>query len=840
MTDSSRHERIEDLFQRAADLPTSERAAFLDAECGGDLELRERVERLFRHHDDGMSGFLDSPPVTLLRRRAADISDELVGTLGRYRIVRLLGEGGMGAVYEAEQDQPRRVVALKVIHRRVASPQLVRRFEREAEILGRLQHPGIAHIYDAGRLDGAGDRPFLAMELVRGLPLLEYVRAHALSAARRLELVARICDGVAHAHDNGVIHRDLKPANILVDAQGQPKILDFGIARFVEHDAQMSTLQTDPGQILGTVAYMSPEQIAGNSTAIDRATDVYAIGVILFQLLSERLPYALQDKSLPESARIIQEDEPASIGSINTRFRGDIETIVAKALEKDRSRRYAAAGELAADIRRHLAEQPIHARPQTTLYRIRKFARRHRGLVGATVAIIMTLVAGIVGMTVFAVRESAQRTRAERLLESEQNARQTADALRVAAEREAEKANATVEFIRSTLSYADPDRAPGKPLTVVEALDRAGEELASLSDQPAVVAAVEYVMGNAYRALGDVDKARQHLRHGLELRREQQDLAGVAESLYSLARVHIGLAEYEQARALSEEAVETYGRVDHQDPLALADTKHVLAQALDGVGRYEDSLALLREVLEIQQRHVAQDDPLITETLNSMAYSLVNLRRFDEAEALYRQTIAEYRERKGSDNSYTVAMLHNLASLMIQLGRYEEARAAAEESLQIARRVLGPTHPTIANVASILADVAIRQDRFEEALTLSEATLVARRNRLGSEHGMVATTLAQYGYILRRLNRLDQAEAALRESLDIRRKLLGENHPHTAYSMYRVVDVLIAAGKLEEAKPLAEDCLAVHLSLYGPDNVAVQKSRELVDSIAAAEQTGAN
>lgn len=835
MTDPARQQRIEALFQKAADLPESERTTFLDAECGDDTALRSRLGRMFCHHDDGMAGFLDSPAAPLLERGEHDVAHELTGQLGRYRIIRLLGEGGMGAVYEAEQDHPRRIVALKVIHRRLATRELLRRFEREAEILGRLQHPGIAHIYDAGRLADMGDRPYLAMEIVRGLPLSAYAREQSLSTSQRLDLVARICDAVQHAHDQGVIHRDLKPANILIDAAGQPKILDFGVARFIEHEAQMSTLQTHAGQLIGTVPYMSPEQVAGNVIAIDRQSDVYSIGVILFELLSDRLPYALQEKSLPESARIIQEVEPTSLSSVDTRYRGDIETIVAKALEKDRSRRYATAGDLAADLRRHLAEEPIRARPQTTMYRFRKFARRHRVLVGATLVVFVVLIAGIIGVSIFAVGESQQRARAERLLASEMAARQAAEASRAAAEREAEKARATVEFIQKTLSYADPERAPGKPITVVEALDRAGDELATLKEQPEVAAAVEYVMGNAYASLGEVDKAKQHLSHALELRRSLDDAFGIEDALCALAMVHIGVAEFDDAARLAGEAVDVYSKKASPDPLELANVRQVLALALDGQGKHEASIALLRQVLSARKKALPANSPRIAETVNNIAFSMANLGQFDEAEKLYRETIEDYRKQAGSDNRFTIAALHNLASLLMQIRKLDEAREAGEEALDIAVRVFGAGHPTVAEVSSILADVAIRQGRFEDAMTLSKTTLDSRRERLGDNHDLVATSLAQYGYILRRLNRLEEAERVIRESLAIRRHLLGDGDRSTLYSLYRLVDVLVAEKKFDEARPLADQCFRQQLAIYGPDNPAVTKAKELLETIPARD-----
>jgi non-specific serine/threonine protein kinase/serine/threonine-protein kinase len=330
----------------------------------------------------------------------------LPSNVGSYRILRLLGEGGMGVVYEAEQDYPRRTVALKIIKSGLTDPKLIRRFEHELLVLGRLQHPGIAQIYEAGTAEtGFGPQPYFAMEFILGLPLLEYADAHQLSIRQRLNLIAKVCDAVYHAHQRGVIHRDLKPGNILVDESGQPKILDFGVARTTNSDAWM-THQTDLGQIVGTLAYMSPEQVLGDPLELDTRSDVYALGVVLYQVLAGRLPYKVSTR-LPEAVRAIREEEPTPLRTISGAYRGDIETIVGKALEKEKTRRYSSAAELAADIRRYLQDEPIMARPASTVYQLQKFARRNKALVLGIAAVFAVLIAGIIVST----REAARANR---------------------------------------------------------------------------------------------------------------------------------------------------------------------------------------------------------------------------------------------------------------------------------------------------------------------------------------------------------------------------------------------------------------------------------------------
>jgi len=412
---TGRFERVRELFDRACDLGAAEREAFLTRECAGDAELRQRVDRLLQQ-TERVSSPIDVSPVGDQIRSALTSMEArpLPERVGRFRVLRLIGRGGMGAVYEAEQDNPRRSVALKVVRSDTASPDVLRRFEHEAQILGRLQHPGIACIHEAGIADiGSGPQPYLAMELIRGSGLRAFLAAQNLDQRAKLDLFVRICEAVDHAHRSGVVHRDLKPSNILIDESGQPKVVDFGVARITTPGTAGATMHTRTGQIMGTLTYMSPEQIVGDGASVDGRSDVYALGVILFELLTGRLPHDFESRSLAEAARMIREEEPSRLSSINSSLRGDLETIVAKALEKDRSRRYASAGDLASDVRRYLRDEPIRARPASTVYQLQKFARRHREVVAGIAAVIVVLAIGLVAASWFAVRESRQRRIAE-------------------------------------------------------------------------------------------------------------------------------------------------------------------------------------------------------------------------------------------------------------------------------------------------------------------------------------------------------------------------------------------------------------------------------------------
>jgi WD40 repeat protein/serine/threonine protein kinase len=444
---ADRRRLVEAIFLEAAELPERTRGEFLSVRCAGDTDLQREVESLLGAHDAD-TGLLDEPqPLTmgLMQQisgllRADDASIPPSGKIGAYKVIRVLGSGGMGVVYLAEQERPKRTVALKVIRRGLATASLLRRFEHEAEILGRLHHPGIAQIYEAGVSDdGFGPQPFIAMEYIDGRPLTEHAAANKLGVREKLVLMARVCDAVQHAHQRGVIHRDLKPGNILVQSEegphppktdgtgttlglgvtgiGQPKILDFGVARLADERLGVTTMGTNVGQLIGTLAYMSPEQLGADAADVDTRSDVYALGVVLFQLLAEALPYNLGSRALPEAVRMVRDDAPVRLGTINREFRGDLETIVSKATDKNRDRRYQSAAELAQDIHRSLLGEAIAAKRDSALYVIGKQLRRYKWA-AATAAAFVLLLAG------FAIYASYQATEKGRLALQERRAKE--------------------------------------------------------------------------------------------------------------------------------------------------------------------------------------------------------------------------------------------------------------------------------------------------------------------------------------------------------------------------------------------------------------------------------
>lgn len=415
MTGQGRFERVDAFFQRARRADGEARERILEEAAREDPELRVEVEALLGEHERG-AGRLGTPALGAGFR----LWDELGGlpeSIGGYRILDRLGSGGMGVVYRVEHQESGVTAALKLVRPGFATPSMLRRFDREALVLRRLDHPGIARILDAGVHEAeGGGLPYIAMELVHGAPLVEHAAAAELGARARLELFASVCDAVQHAHEVGVVHRDLKPANILVQMKGavaQPKILDFGVARLTDADLRATTLGTAPGQLLGTLEYMSPEQAAGRSGDVDERADVYSLGAMLYELLSRQLPHELEGLGLPEAVAMVCEHDPKPLGVVEPGLRGDLETIAGQALERDPARRYGSAGELAADVRRYLAREAIRARPPSTIHLARKFVDRHRALVTGTAAVLV-VAAVVAAFGLRGVLRERDRFRSER------------------------------------------------------------------------------------------------------------------------------------------------------------------------------------------------------------------------------------------------------------------------------------------------------------------------------------------------------------------------------------------------------------------------------------------
>ncbi len=743
--------RLEALFNAAIELSPADRGRFLDAECGDNSQLRAEIDSLLAH-DAGATGFLRSP----IKRSASDSAapdespasppEPLPATIGRYQVLRKIGEGGMGVVYEARQESPSRTVALKVIRPGIASRGVLRRFEQEAHVLGQLQHPGIAHIYEAGTATVAAPggltapQPFFAMEFVRGEPLAVYAERQQLGTRERMELVARVCDAVEHAHQHGVIHRDLKPGNILVASEGgesaddsaghktgfarsvprtgtrsirrigQPKILDFGVARATDSDVQTMTLQTDVGQLIGTVPYMSPEQVTGDSSQLDTRSDVYALGVILYELLAHRLPHDVRGRSIAEAARIIREEEPSRLSSVDTLFRGDVETIVAKALDKDRTRRYGSAAELAADIRRYLADEPIVARPASTFYQLQKFARRNTALVAGVVLAFTALAFGVAATTWFALREARERRRAEALLVETRHARDAEAREHARAERRFDDVRKLANtFIRDVYEeiYSLPGATKARELVIRKGL----EYVDSLATEARGDRRLSQELAEAYRRLGDVQGKAGSSNVG--------DTKGALESyqkaLNLVAQINAGEPNsYNNLRALATcydsvglalralgrttEAIETFGKYQQvvEQMVALRpddeDTKEALARGWANLGRMQAAQGKLPEAIINYEKYIAytaqrtKDKP--DDLQSRLNFAIVTLKigeilvaqdKIDEGMTRFRKALEieeELCKIEPQNPSYPTSVATTLQSISYLLADHGKAREA--------------------------------------------------------------------------------------------------------------------------------------------------------------------
>ncbi len=791
-------DRVEEVFLAVLREAPRQRPSMLAVLCRGNAVLQAEVESLLAHHD-AASGF----PATDAGPAARDEdSPSLPAAIGSYRVLDLLGVGGMGCVYLALQDQPRRRVAVKLIRPGLATPAMLRRFEHEAQVLGRLQHPGIAQIFEAGTADtGQGPQPFFAMELVEGQPLGDYVLGRGLDTRARLELLARICDAAHHAHQKGVIHRDLKPANILVDESGQPKILDFGVARLVEADVQSATLHTDARQLVGTLAYMSPEQCAVDVREIDIRCDVYAMGVVAYELLSGRLPLDPSNQPLPEVVRRITCDEPPPLGAAAPHLRGDVETIIAKALEKDKARRYQSASDLAADIRRWLADEPILARPASTWYRLRKFTRRNRVLVGGATVVFLALSAGVISTAWQAGLAEQQR---------------------IEAEQETAKGRELIAFLRGMFAATGPGGpARDSELTVRRWLDDAAAKLDRAPfREPLVEADVREMIAESYVNLGRYDHALAQRRRVLEIRRRvlRDPNVALARSIHDLAAACWWTADYDRAESLYREALDMRRRLYGDEHLDVAESLNHLAACRREQDDLPEAENLYRRVLSMRRRLGAGRADVAGGVYN-LASCLLERLRYQEAEPLFREALSMSRAAQAQSPMDVARCLQGLGACLIGMGQYAEAEALLLEALSLKERLLDRRHASAARSLHTLARLKYLQSDLDQAETIARQALEMRRDVLGrAPRPEVAETLDLLGTILLARGDSSQAETVLREALAIRRSVSRPIPWRTALTESLLGEAAAALGRADEAERLHSAALEVVRARFGDDD----------------------
>ncbi|MBT8484746.1 MAG: tetratricopeptide repeat protein [Phycisphaerales bacterium] len=777
-----------DIFSDALELPPEDRDAFIERAAAGNAEIVDAVKKLIAAHDSAArSSFLREPELEGLPATATTSGPLGAGDqVGPYTVIAQLGEGGMGVVYVAQQEHPHRRVALKVVKPGLVTNRMLRRFEYEAEVLGLLHHPGIAHIYEAGTADGGqGSCPYFAMELVDGSPITIFADEQKLGVRERVHLVAKICDAVQHAHQKGVIHRDLKPANIMVepphrtaaetdgDTIGEPKILDFGVARAAATNVAMTTIHTNTGQLIGTLQYMSPEQCEGDPTAVDTRSDIYAVGVMCYELLAGKPPHELKGKTLPEALRVIHEQEPRSLGEINPECRGDLATVVAKAMDRERSRRYSSAANFAADLRRYLNDEPVLARRLGPVGRSVRWVRRNRR-VAAVAGVALVLIATA---TIFALDAAGDRREAEW-----QRQRDLVDRL---------------ADMRQTIP--------------VEALDEAVREVETLlADDPVAEYEARTAIGLRYRP-DDPEKAEEQFRIARQraARVFPPESAQIAEAHHNLGAAYYWQRRYQDALREYRHAYELRARLGSE--AALAETVNHLAATHMGLGEYTEAERLFREALEIRQR---RGDPLdVAKGQNNLAVCLLEIGRYDEeVERLLEDALSAAEAERPRDPTYLARGRHNLGRCLMLQGRYDEAWSRLETACTL-KEALGDD-ASLASTRTVMAELELRRGNLAEAVTLADEAAAMARLRDKADPLLIK------GRAFIASGRAAEAEPLLREAREIRRNYdlwqLPAIHPLKAEVDVSLGWCLAEQGRYSEAEPLLLDALETFRTTFDP------------------------
>ncbi|MEZ6243587.1 MAG: tetratricopeptide repeat protein [Phycisphaerales bacterium] len=775
-------DRLKDLLVRAVEMPAGEREAFVRREAGEDEPLRERVMELLKAWDGATTALREPTRASLVRGRAAEFAGERVGDqIGAYTLVEKLGEGGFGVVYKATQESPvRRTLALKIVRAGMGSESVLARFDAERQALARLTHPSIARIFDAGTAPSG--LPFFAMELVEGEPITAYCDRKRLGASDRVRLLVKVCQAVQHAHSKGIIHRDLKPSNILVsevDGEATPKIIDFGIAKALDEPLTDVSMLTLAKQVIGTPRYMPPEQASLDPAAVDTRSDVYSLGVVLYELLTGTTPLtgeAMKSSGVSDLSRILSEgrfpapssrlkelgeerEEIARARSVDGErlgrtLSGELDWITMRAIEAEPSRRYQTAQSFARDMERYLNDEAVEARPAGRAYLARKFVRRHRVAVGAGTAVGIALVVGL-GAALWALeRVGVEQARTHKALQQvTQEQTKTREALNQAeqerdtAKAALDEAQGVTDFLSTMISAVDAEEK-GRDVKVADLLDGAAADLEAggLEASDAVKGRLHHVLGLAYWALGDWEHAESQLREAVAIRTavygaEHRATLSTTSNLASLVYERGDLAE---ALKLSEGLIEHMEKVYDEHDETYMGALGNYALMLKASGDVEGALAAEERLIGLNRDVFGEDGDRTIGAEQNLANTLMDVGRIDEAEALLTETLGRAERALSADAPTTLMVRHTLAMMYFRTGRNREAQPLMEQVLADRRRVFGDTHPNTLMSAYNLSANSLRLGETKRGEELLLEVIAACPEHIPARHQMVWYAVAAF------------------------------------------------------------------------------------------------